>query len=162
MQGRKPLPRGLRELKAGRLHAQSAGPVSIPDMPAWLDDDAKAEWARLMPELESRGLLTVLDMASFAMYCQCWSQIKTATVLLRKDGMIVLGSTGQNRVNPLAQHIKELYVQMRAYATEFGFTPSSRSRVDIAAGGEEEDDLEEMLHEHPAVHSVHDQRADAG
>jgi P27 family predicted phage terminase small subunit len=163
MRGRKPLPRALKDLKAGRASpVRAAGLVSVPDMPDWLDEDAVCEWNRLLPELADRGMLTVFDMAAFAMYCQCWSQIKDATIRLRMDGMVVKGSTGQDRVNPLAQHIKELYVQLRAYATEFGFTPSSRARVDISGGDTEDDDMEEMLDANPRLHIADGEGAHGG
>src|SRR3989304_3311411 len=45
-----------------------------PTCPSWLSPQAKAEWRRLAPELERLGLLTHLDRAAFAAYCQSFAQ----------------------------------------------------------------------------------------
>ena len=44
----------------------------IPPVPAHLTDEAKVEWGRISQELYQLGLLSNIDRAALAMYCQSW------------------------------------------------------------------------------------------
>jgi P27 family predicted phage terminase small subunit len=48
--------------------------VEIPKCPAHLSAEAKLEWKRLAPQLEELGLISGLDLAAFAMYCQAYGR----------------------------------------------------------------------------------------
>jgi len=55
----------------------SASPVKLrpkaPEPPAWLDKEALAEWARVVPELDAQGLISIVDRGILASYCTAWS-----------------------------------------------------------------------------------------
>jgi P27 family predicted phage terminase small subunit len=80
MQGRKAKPPELKLLSGNPGHRPidlDAGihpPVEIPKCPAHLSTEAKTEWKRLAPQLERLGLITSLDLAAFAMYCQSYGR----------------------------------------------------------------------------------------
>src|SRR5574343_91841 len=56
--------------------------------PAWLKKDAKTEWDRVVPELRRVGLLTMVDQAALAGYCESWAKWKEAETYLNKYGSV--------------------------------------------------------------------------
>ena len=78
MAGRKPKPTSLKVLEGnpGKRQLNPNEPkldASVPKCPAWLSKEAKREWKRLVPFLEQAGLLTQVDRAAFAGYCQSYA-----------------------------------------------------------------------------------------
>ena len=109
--------------------------------PSWLSDDAKREWKRVMKEfseMEADGqhLVTKLDRASLAAYCQAWADLKHATEMIEKHGAIFPIKDDSGRVKCLQQSPyvamkHKAYATLKAYCAEFGFTPSARCRIDL-------------------------------
>jgi len=56
------------------------------------------------------------------------------TLRLFRAERIVVGSTGQPRLNPLAGRLKDLEASIRETEREFGMTPLARLRLGIASG----------------------------
>lgn len=105
-------------------------PVGIPDCPGHLDQFAKAEWKRIAPILDRLGLLTIVDGAALAAYCQTYSRWAKAEREIKKHGIVMETENGTVR-RPEVSIAREALHQMRAFAMEFGLTPASRSRVSI-------------------------------
>jgi len=82
-------------------------------------------------ELESLGMLTNLDKAIFASYCQAWSTWVQATLKVREKGLVVMASTGTPMLNPYFSIINKANEQMVKALIEIGMSPSSRSRVKV-------------------------------
>ncbi len=113
--------------------------------PKHLDAYAATEWRRLSKELTTLGTLTNVDRAAFAAYCQSWSIYLHAQEALddlaRKDetgmgAMLMRTKQGNTIQNPLLGIRNQAMRNMVRYAAEFGFTPSSRVRVQDAAPGQ--------------------------
>lgn len=72
-----------------------------------------------------------------AAYCTSFQRWKTATEAFDRmalldpvmHGLLVKGSEGQARPNPLARIAAEAASDMVRYASEFGFGPAARSRI---------------------------------
>jgi P27 family predicted phage terminase small subunit len=103
-------------------------PVGVPDCPAHLDLDAKKEWTRLAPILDRLGMLTIVDGAALAAYCQMYSRWAKAERAIKKHGITMETENGTVR-RPEVSIAREALHQMRQFAMEFGLTPASRSRV---------------------------------
>src|SRR5690606_26210093 len=107
VRGRKPTPTHLKVLRGNPgkrpLPANEPQPKpKAPPCPAHLDAEAKREWRRMVKELEPLGLLTKIDRAALAAYCQAWSRWVQAEEMIRKTGMIVKApNTGFPIQNPL-------------------------------------------------------------
>ena len=134
MRGRKPKPTKLKLLAGnpgGRpLNDREPEPeVTIPDCPDHLTDVAKAEWERIAPELESLGLLSEIDRAALAGYCTAWGRWVEAEEQLKKTGTIVKSPNNFPIQSPFLAIANKALGQMREFLTEFGMTPSARSRV---------------------------------
>ena len=113
-----------------------------PVCPEWLEDEAKAEWKRLAKNLFELGLLTDLDVAAFASYCQAYARWKEAEEFITQHGSIVKTKTGYwQQVPQVAIAHSNQKIMMQA-AAEFGLTPSARSRM--IAGDAKQAEIDEM------------------
>lgn len=83
MAGRKPKPTAVKKLEGnpGKRKLNTKEPVPAKGMPAcpdWLMPEAKKEWERLAKLMNQMGVLTEVDMAAFAAYCQSYARWKEA------------------------------------------------------------------------------------
>jgi P27 family predicted phage terminase small subunit len=92
------------------------------------------------------GLLTEIDRAALAAYCQCWARWVQAEEAMRdpEHKMVTLTDSGYPVVTPWINVANTAMKQMLRYLTEFGMTPASRSKV-TAASEEEDDPYEEFI-----------------
>ena len=97
--GRKPTPTAIKELEGnpGKRPMNSAEPKpekKAPPCPKWLEPEAKKEWRRLSKQLEQIGVLTEVDQAAFASYCQAYARWKEAEEFITQHGTIVKTPSG--------------------------------------------------------------------
>jgi len=157
MAGRKPRPTAIKILEGepnkDRINLNEPKPrLSIPTCPAHLSGAARYEWRRIVPELEALGLLTQVDRAALAGYCQAYGRWVIAERKLSElssmspDRMAFLYKTtnGNLIINPLLSVANKAMEQMHKFLIEFGMTPSSRCRISVAAG-ESEDAMDRIL-----------------
>ena len=83
IRGRKPTPTAIKMLEGnpGKRPMNGSEPKPLkkaPSCPKWLELEAKREWRRLAKQMESIGILTDVDMAAFAGYCQAYARWKEA------------------------------------------------------------------------------------
>lgn len=132
--GKRPLPKGEPK------------PIpKAPDCPSVLDREGRKEWRRIVAELEPLGLLTRIDMAALAGYCMAYSRWVGAENMIRKHGMLVKSPNGYPMQSPYLAIANKAIDQMKAFLTEFGMTPASRSRIDLKLDDEKEDAMEALL-----------------
>jgi len=112
-----------------------------PECPSWLDKTAKKEWNRVVPELEKLGLISQLDRTALAIYCQSYSQLVACEKALAKEELTYETPSGQKKPNPYIAIIRDLKTTIRQYLSEFGLTPSSRSRMSISGETDDDDDF---------------------
>lgn len=150
--GRKPKPTMLKIVtgnpgKRALPTKEAIVAISEPTPPGFLCDDAKVEWGRVCSVLYAVGLMTELDRAALAAYCAAygrWAQAERAiNRMAAKDELnfaLMIKTTGGNAIqNPLVGIANKAKSDMVRYATEFGMTPSARSRVDATPqNGEKE------------------------
>jgi P27 family predicted phage terminase small subunit len=101
----------------------------VPSCPSWLDVEAKREWKRIAPELEALGLLTRIDRAALAAYCQSYSRWYAAEKLIRANGLVMETPQGYEQQRPEVGIASSALKQMHKFLVEFGMTPSARSRI---------------------------------
>lgn len=133
--GRKPKPTELKILE-GNPGKRSLNPnepkpeKKAPSCPKWLDAEAKKEWKRLAPQMEKLGILTEADRAAFASYCQAYSRWKDAEEFITRSGTTIFKTpSGYWQMLPQVSISQTYNKIMTRLATEFGLTPSSRSRI---------------------------------
>jgi P27 family predicted phage terminase small subunit len=141
--GRRPTPVRLKLLR-GNPGQRRIGDVFDPpkppkplEPPDFLTGRALEEWHRVAPSLTVMGLLCELDVMPLASYCTACGRWIDAETLLKElanlddkaKGLLVRGSKGQARANPLIQVSREAAADMIRAADEFGFSPAARSRI---------------------------------
>ena len=131
--GRKPIPSKIIELRGGVKHThkkprdqEPKPPEKMPDCPDHLDKTAKAEWRRAGKIMMSIGLMTELDMAVLAGYCDAYSQWGQATAKIHETGMVYQKPDKTPALNPYLRVAREAYDRMIRAAVLLGLSPSSR------------------------------------
>jgi len=157
--GPKPVPTKLKKLRGNPGHRplpknepQPKQRAKVPPAPRYLDAVAKKEWRRVAKQMHAIGLLTEVDITALSAYCQCFSTWVDATKKVQELGAIVRTPSGYPTQSPFLGIANKAQVEMRKWLTEFGMTPSSRSRVEVK-DAEEGNDLDDFLDEYegPAV-----------
>lgn len=135
MRGRKPKPTHIK-LVAGNpgkrpLRKDEPKPkAAMPECPPHLGPEAVREWRRMSKELSDIGLLTRIDRAMFAGYCQAWGRWVEAELAMAEKGPVVKAKkTGVAMISPFLSVANKAMEQMRQFAEQLGMSPSSRSRV---------------------------------
>lgn len=138
MRGRKPKPTGVKIYQGNPGKRpynpnEPMPPVELPECPAVLSDSAREEWNRVVGVLARFNMLTALDRAALAAYCESYAMWTEAVTAIRRYGTIVKSPTGYPIQSPyvaIANRQAEIMVRI---ASEFGFTPASRSRISAPA-----------------------------
>jgi P27 family predicted phage terminase small subunit len=147
--GRKPRPTNIKIVagtdRADRRNDFEPKPdLCIPDVPPHLSDEAKVEWGRVCHEAYALGILSNLDRAGLAAYCQAygrWVQAERALAMMAERdpitrGLMIKTTNGNAIQNPLVGTANKAMQDMVRYAAEFGFTPAARARVKAEQRGE--------------------------
>jgi P27 family predicted phage terminase small subunit len=163
--GRKPVPTELKLLRGNpgkrRLNREEPKPdPKAPGMPVWLSNEARAEWRRVVPELERLGLAAKVDRAALAAYCETWATFVAAEQTIHKHGIITMRVTEITAEdadgNPIEIHVtptknpaviiaRDAAAQVRAFCSEFGLTPSARTRLQTPEAEDGDDGFGALL-----------------
>jgi P27 family predicted phage terminase small subunit len=143
MPGRKRKPTAIRRLEGNRgkrawNHAEPVPPEGLPTCPAHLSDAAVAEWDRLATSLHEMGVLTVVDRAALAAYCQAYGRWVEAEERLRETPALFKTPSGYVQQSPWLGIANKQLELMGRYMVELGLTPAARSRI-VAAAAPAED-----------------------
>lgn len=121
--------------------------IEIPSVPKHLSQAARKEWRRVTPLLEELGLVSGLDVAALALYCQSYGRLvelehafNKRVDLLQVDTGISLheavlatstGTTpsGYQQQSVIVQLIRSHREEVNRYLQHFGLSPAARARV---------------------------------
>ena len=141
MAGRKPKPTNLHILNGNpsRLDLKNKSktePKPQKDLipcPDYLKDNEVAyeEWNRIVPELYRLGLLTLVDRAALELYCSQYAIYRDALEEIKNEGITTTNIRSGAKAHPATQVAREAAKIIKSIATEFGLTPSSRSRISL-------------------------------
>lgn len=127
MRGRKPAPSALRKDGAHRI--EPVPPSALPRCPAHLSEVAHKEWRRLARPLNDMGVLSTIDRAALAAYCQAYGRWVEAEQKLKEGPMLLKTPSGYAQQSPWLSISNKQLELMGRFMTELGLTPSSRTRV---------------------------------
>jgi len=137
----KPTALKILEGNPGRrpLNLNEPKPIPIaPECPDWLPDEAKKLWKRLAIELERLKLLTEIDGIALEGLCVSYSMWKEAVEFIKKNGTTYRIPRTNKKGKVVSVYIAQFpevsiaiqcLKQIRAFASEFGLTPSSRGKI---------------------------------
>lgn len=109
-------------------------PAVIPECPKFLDKYAKQEWKSISVQLHEQGLLTSVDGAALALYCQAYARWRRAEEEIQKTDMIMKASTGLLITSPWIGISNKAVDHCLKFLREFGLTPSSRASLTVGKG----------------------------
>jgi P27 family predicted phage terminase small subunit len=142
VRGRKPKPSHLRLITGnpGRRPINLHEPqpkTGRPTPPIALNEPGRREWVRVVRRLSQAGLVTPIDRAALAAYCQAYGDWIMARRAIETNaaadpvnhGLLIETSNGNLIQHPLIGIANKARSDMVRFAAEFGMTPSARSRV---------------------------------
>jgi P27 family predicted phage terminase small subunit len=139
MRGRKPVPTHLKRLHGnpGKRPINHREPVPEGDLhaaPHWLSDTQRERWAYAIIN-SPRGLLKQLDRSVLAIWVVAEDLHPEAAEKISQYGLLTKSPNARLPLQSsyLAMLNKPAQIMLKA-AAELGFTPSSRSRVQIVTG----------------------------
>jgi P27 family predicted phage terminase small subunit len=142
----KPEPFALKLLKGRGPGRDSGGrPVasvpsyerSAPSAPGWLPVEARAEWDRVVPEMDRLGILKAIDRGSLAAYCMAWHRFVEASAIVAVEGMVLHDDKqGRAQRHPALLTAEAASKDIRSWASEFGLTPAAEHKL---AGAKDDD-----------------------
>jgi P27 family predicted phage terminase small subunit len=150
MAGRKPLPTHLKLVKGTarphRLNQAEPKPVvAVPEPPEHLDVEARAKFIEMAELLARHGVMTELDAGALARYVVIWRRWLETEAEVKRRGPVVKTSNDNIIQNPFLTVANKCLAQMAQIESEFGLTPSSRSRIRMAEPAETTDPFEDFL-----------------
>lgn len=152
---RTPQPAKLK-LLAGRGNGTDSGGRKVkqgpafkrlpPEPPEWLTAEARAEWERVVPGLTRLDILKEEDRAVLAAYCETWARFVEATRDVQQRGLTIENHSTRKdgtestwtTTNPAVGIASTAGKELRAFAAQFGLTPSSEAA--LAKGGDDGDE----------------------
>lgn len=101
----------------------------VPSCPTWVNPEGKREWKRVAAELNRIGMLTLIDRAKLAAYCNSWGDYVDAVLAVRAQGATFTTEKGYIAKNPMVTVMNEARAAVLKFGQEFGLSPSARARV---------------------------------
>lgn len=108
--------------------AQAAAVLDL-ECPSELSPAARQEWNRIVGELTALGILSRFDRGPLMVYCSAYAAWIEALQSIAEYGAVIKSPNGfpvQSPYVSIANHHADVLLRI---ASEFGFTPASRSRI---------------------------------
>ena len=103
--------------------------AEAPSAPSWLSAEAKAEWKRIVPQLESVGVLATIDRAIVTIYCESWAEFVQMRTAVAESGRTFQTANGYQQQHPNVGMMNNARAAVLRFAQELGLSPSARTRV---------------------------------
>jgi len=151
----KPTAQKVLEGNLGKRKLNTAEPQfaegAVP--PPWLNDRAGAEWALVAAELQRLGMLMAVDRSTLGIYCSAVADVEAFSAMIDEQGRMIemplLAKNGDavlqdgkpvmiRRANPAMRWLNEARKLVRLFGSEFGFSPSMRTRIPVKPSGRPE------------------------
>lgn len=142
--GPAPKPAKLRLIEGARPDKVNQNePVArdaLPEPPDELTPEAREIWDYTIRELDFMGIVAAVDRDSLVCYCEAVVNHRKATALVAKGDILIKGFSGQPVRNPALAVQRDSAQTIRAFAQEFGLTPSARTRIEVRGDDNAADD----------------------
>lgn len=91
--------------------------------------EARKYWKPMLRMLQDAKIVTNADVQALEALCIVYARWREANAQLEKTGLLVKTPNGYPAQSPYLAIANKAFDQMKAMLTEFGMTPSSRTRV---------------------------------
>ena len=141
--GAKPVPTNIKALRgtlrADRMNAhEPKAQPGMPSCPTELGALAKREWKRISKHLSAMGLLTTIDRAALALYCDHYGRWIEAIKALKQYGVVIKSPNSYLMQSPYLAIANKAGENVRLLLAEFGMSPASRVRVHAQPAAEDD------------------------
>lgn len=106
--------------------------TEVPRAPAWLSNDAKAEWRRVAAIMVHRRTLTEDNLGTLENYAVAHGTVREMARVIAAEGYIVPTEKGP-RKHPAVSIQSDASTRARLLANELAVTPTSRGRAAASA-----------------------------
>lgn len=134
--GAKPKPKALKLIQGTHRkdrdneHAPDIQELGrIPPPPETLSAIAQDKWRELVPHLVQHKIITGVDIHNLEAFCSAYSLWRLAMDDVATHGVLVESSSGELKKNPAITAVKDASGDMRAFGSNLGLDPASRSRL---------------------------------
>lgn len=134
MRGPKPTPRNLRIVKGSDRPSRMNDDepivkISIPEPPPHLSDTESDKFREMAAKLARMKVMSDVDVDALAIYAVNWVRLLDANDKIKELGLVVMSPKKFPMKNPYVTIARESERICTGILTEFGMTPSSRTRV---------------------------------
>jgi len=123
--------KGEKSSRINKNEPKPTPPLEAPEPLDWLSEGARDVWLAIVPELHAKGLFTTWDVEPFAVFCEAVVHHREACRTVDGSAILVRGDKGNFVKNPALQIVRDSAQTIRAFAQEFGLTPSARSGIQL-------------------------------
>lgn len=132
------------KIGADKLQPLTRPAAKAPSLPRFLGALAAKEWKRIARQLEKVSLVTELDRAALALYCQAYGEYEAIELRIQElmgtvdietlravgvEALIDTTPSGYRQIGALLQARDRAADRLLRAAREFGLTPAARLRV---------------------------------
>jgi P27 family predicted phage terminase small subunit len=103
--------------------------AKVPRAPSHLTPKARKFWHKMAPQLHAIGLLTKVDETELEALCEAYARWREACDQVEEFGPLIKTPSGYPVQAPYIQIANTAFTQMQKCLTEFGLTPSSRTKI---------------------------------
>lgn len=127
---RGPLPKPYVRRRKRRPNEQAVT-IARPKMPSNLSDEAKAEWRRVVPQLEEMGVIASIDRGLLIRYVTAWADWLELDRLLQQSSKLIKGQKGNLVRNPVWLLRRDADETVTELARQLGLSPMARMRAGV-------------------------------
>lgn len=117
--------------RAKKRAGETPAAPGAPTAPAWLEDEARETWERLVDELLPLGVVTALDQTALAILCQAVLDYVGARKIVREEGITLVSVKGAIYQHPVVGIANRAWERVLRACKEFGLTPAARAGLKI-------------------------------
>lgn len=142
--GRKKSPTRHLEIigRKDRLKGRANEPIVIPcesmTMPKDYNEIERDIWQIYYQMLCNNQTLSATDFSMLDQFVRCYSEFLTLEKFLKEHGLTFSNDKGDPILRPEARQRNDTRRELRSLSCQFGFSPSSRSGVQIISKGKTE------------------------
>lgn len=114
--------------------ANNPQPVpGIDPPPDWMPDEARAEWFRIVPDLQDMLTVGKVDRNALVSMCLSWAEYCKYTRYVWNNGLAETTGGGKRIRSPEAIQAENAFKRWERLAKQFGCTPSARADIDLGS-----------------------------
>ena len=149
MRGRKPTPTHLRVVTGNPQHRafntnepQPSG--DLEGTPDWMTGEQKASWEYALTHAP-KGLLKLIDRSALTVWTVAEAAHREAAQAVARYGLLLRAQSGEFYPSPYVGIMNRQATLMLKAASELGFTPASRPRIQLTPDAPAADDFDKLI-----------------